>query len=37
MLYTSVAQAVLLFGYVTSVISVAMDRKNEGTHTGFFR
>ena len=35
MFYRGVAQAVLLFGSETWVLLVAMERKVEGTHTGF--
>ena len=37
MLYRALAQAVLIFGCDTWVLSAAMDRKVEGTHTGFLR
>ena len=35
MFYRVVIQAVLLFGDETWVLSAAMERKVEGTHTGF--
>ena len=35
MLYREVVQAVLLFGLYYWVLSVEMERKVEGAHTGF--
>ena len=37
MFYRTVAQAVLLFGSETWVLSKIMDRKMEGTYMGFLR
>ena len=37
MFYRAVIQAVLLFGAENWVFSVVMDRKVDGTHTGFLR
>ena len=37
MLYRAVALAVLIFGSETWVLSAEMDRKVEGTHTGFLK
>ena len=37
MFYKSVIQAVILFGSETWVLLAEMERKVEGTHTGFLR
>ena len=37
MFYRAVIQAVLLFGSETWILLEAMERKVEGTHTGFLR
>ena len=36
-LYRVVTQVVILFGFKTWVLSAAMERLVEGTHTGFLR
>ena len=37
MFYRAVVQAILLYGSETWVLSTEMDKKVEGTHTGFLR